>query len=438
MIGRFLALARYSLYSGSALLLGFARELVVSSHFGLSKELDVYLAMGGFFLFFGTQVGNALEMVFVSKAAELDNAAKITQRLMHGLKVLLLVNLVAVGVLLGASDDLVGWIFPGFSEEQRELGVLFLAYLSLAIVFANVSGLIRASLNVMRRFGAGMTAGSIVSVCGITAVYGYGDAYGVKALLYGFIVGHSLVFAVSALIFLRRADFSYRRWPREARPFSPGLWQSAAIVLMGEVFYQAFAMTERGFASTFETGTVSAFFYAWTLVTIPLSLVVMPLSTVLYPRLAEAFGADRKAGYAMLKRYGGVLFLGGLLAVAAISLVSGEVVKLVFLRGKFSLEDADKTARILSVVIFALPFMSVVRLVRYALYSISNYMGPSIALLVGWLVMAVAATLTVPVYGMEGLAYSSMAAFCTESLAMIVLLRLSLKHESRQVVAEAV
>src|SRR5690606_13936510 len=105
---------------------------------------------------------------------------------------------------------LVAWIFPGFSEGQRELGVVFVAHLCLAIVFANLAALIRASLNVMRRFSTGLIAGSIVSVFSIAAVVVYGDRYGVRALLYGFICGHAAVLVLNTVMFLRFADFSYR------------------------------------------------------------------------------------------------------------------------------------------------------------------------------------------------------------------------------------
>lgn len=432
MIRRIFSLARYSLLSGVGLLLGFARELVVSSHFGLSKELDVYIAMGGFFLFFGPQVGNALEMVFISKTAELNSAAKITQRLMQGLKLLLVVDLIAVGFLLSTSDYLLTWIFPGFSEEQRKLGTLFLIYLSFAIVFANLAGLIRASLNVMRRFTAGMIAGSIISVSGIVAVVGYGDTHGVQALLYGFICGHGIVLVVNTVIFMRFADFSYRKTKRLHPPL-PRFWGPVFLVLLVEVLYQAYSMTERGFASTLESGTVSAFYYAWTLITVPSSLVVAPLSTVLYPRLADALVRDRRYGYGLLLRYGGGLFLFGLLNVLVISVASEEIVKLVFMRGRFTLDDAAKTAHILSVVSLNMPFLSVTRLIRYSLYSVSNYTGPCVAQFIGWLTMASAATLLVPRYGIEGLAYSSVMAFGLQGLVMLVILLLSfLKYDSRQ------
>ncbi|CAI8785273.1 lipid II flippase MurJ [Methylocaldum szegediense] len=436
MIKKIFSLARYSFLTGVGILLGFVRELVVSSHFGLSKELDVYIAMGGFFLFLGPQVGNALEMVFISKTAQLDTAAKLTQRLMQGLRVMLVVDVAVVGILLSTASYLVAWIFPGFSEEQRELGVAFVAHLCLAIVFANLAGLIRASLNIMRRFSPGLIAGSIVSVFSIATVVVYGDRYGVRALLYGFICGHAAVLVLNTVMFLRFADFSYRG-NKEQRSRLPSFWGPVFLVLLLEAFFQARSMTERGFASTLETGTVSAFFYASTLITLPVSLVVTPLSTVLYPRLAEAFAEDRRRGYSMLKRYGGGLFVFAVIIALIISVASEEIVKVVFLRGRFTPDDASRTAHILSIVSLNLPLLSVTRLIRYSLYSMSNYTAPCVAQVIGWLMMASAGMVLLPRYGIDGLAYSSVLACGSVGLALFASLHLSfLKYDGRQRVVE--
>lgn len=428
MIKKLWALSRYSLLSGLALGLGFLRELVVSAEFGLSRELDVYLAMNGFYLFFGTQIGNALEMVFVSKTALLDTPAKVTGQVALILKALLPANILMLAVLYCASGYLIAWIFPGFDGEQRRLGLYFIANLLVAIVCANLGGVIRAGMNVMGVFWPGMIAGSVISLSGIVAVLIFGEPLGIRALLYGFMAGNALVFMMLFVVFIKRAEFAVLGAKDESRFPQAEFWKAVLVVLLGEVFYQGFSMTERGFASTFEAGTIAAFAYAWILVTIPLTLVVMPLSTVAYPKLAEAFGQDRRRGYRLLKRQGGWLCLFGLLVVMVISGYSGLLVKLVFMRGKFTEGDAAKTSEILSILVFALPFMSFGRLVRYSLYSIANYSAPVWALLVSWLGMAALALLLTPRHGYLGLAYASMIAAASEALMMLFLLRMNLAH----------
>jgi putative peptidoglycan lipid II flippase len=429
MIRRLLSLSRYSMLSGIGLLLGFLREVVVSAEYGLSPELDVYVAMMGFYLFFGVQVGNALEMVFVSKSGRISAPMAVTARLSQVLSVLLPGNVIMLSLLYVTAEYLIAWIFPGFDGKQRGFALILIANLLVAVVFANMAGPLRAGLNVLRVFTPGLLSGSVISVVSILAVVFFSSELGIKALLYGFIAGNGLVFALMASAFFKRADFSGRQLSIQQRKEPYGFWKPFVIVLAGEVFFQAFTMTERGFASTFESGTIAAFSYAWTLVTTPVSLVVMPLSTVVYPRLAETFQKDPARGSELVTRYGVLLFLLALLVVTVFSWCSEWVVKLVFMRGRFTSSDAEKTAELLSVLIFALPFLSVSRLTRYSLYSLSNYAASSFALLTAWIVLFFGAYVSIPDYGILGLAYSSTSAVAAETLVMCFVFRWMIKRE---------
>jgi putative peptidoglycan lipid II flippase len=205
------------------------------------------------------------------------------------------------------------------------------------------------------------------------------------------------------------------------------LWKAAFIVFIGELCQQGYALTERSFASDLGTGNISAFFYAWALVNIPLALVVMPVSNVAYPQLALAFNSDRRKGLKLLYRHGGFLIFYGVLIAIGLSWWSEWIVRLVFLRGKFTPNDAQLTGDILSVLVFALPFMCFGRLIRYSLFSLSNYAAPSLALFLNWAVITGLAWLLTPRYGIEGLAYASVASASIEPSVMLLALICSLR-----------
>ena len=104
---------------------------------------------------------------------------------------------------------------------------------------------------------------------------------------------------------------------------------------MGELIYSAVAVTERSLASSLPGGSIAGFFYASTIVSVPLSLLVIPLTTMAFPRMVEAFGQDRTTGLAMLRKQG-LLLLGVSFAVVAVVAVFAEpIVELVFVRDGF-------------------------------------------------------------------------------------------------------
>jgi len=420
---RILRLSKYSSLSLVALFIGFWREIVVSSHFGLSEELDVYVAILGFYLFFGVQIANTLEMVFISKGVKIESEEQITAQLFNAGKILLIINIIVAVVLHNYGKVLITLFFPGFSIDQISLATLFIDYFILAIFFANFAGLFRASLNILKIFSPGLLSGAIVSLISALSVIVLSDQFGLKALVYGFITGNGVVLIVLSSVYSWKVGWKGLIKGFKLKPKKSGLWKAAFIVFLGEICYQGFNMSERSIASTFSAGTISAFYYAWILVAVPLSLVISPLSTVVYPKLAKSFTENKIRGYRLLKQYMVPLFLFSLLVVSGVSWLSDFLVKLIFMRGNFNASDAQKTADILSVLIFSLPFSSFGRLVRYSLYSLSDYKGASLSQLVTVLTLLTSAHFLTPLYGIIGLAYSCTIALSFQSIFMLILLR---------------
>jgi putative peptidoglycan lipid II flippase len=252
------------------------------------------------------------------------------------------------------------------------------------------------------------------------------------SLLYGFILGNGLVFIMLCISFLKKCDFSNYREERKVKSKVRGLWKAAIIVLLGEICFQGLSMTERGFASSFTPGTISAFYYAWTLVTVPLSLVVMPVSTVIYPKLANIFGTNPSKGFRLLRTYGGLLFMLGLAVAGAISYFSEWIVNLVFVRGSFDVDDGKITSEILSILIFTLPFACVSRVIRYAIYALSSYMAPTISQASGWLTLFLLGPILMQQYEVLGLAYACAMANIIQIITMFITLRLLVRIKSKE------
>ena len=408
----------YSLLTAVGLALGFARELTVASTFGLSPQLDVFVAVMTLQLFFGAQIGNALETVFIARAAKEGGVVTVRREVKPALFGLLLVNLGVVLFLLASGGFLVHSIFPRFDEAQATLGVRTLHFLTAPIVFASTAGLLRGALSVLGAFAPGFVAGSIISICSIVSINLWSESLGIDALTLGVAMGNLLVMLLFALQLVRLSSSIPSESTPPARKGWFVLWGAAGMILAGELMYLAVGLTERSLASWLPSGSIAGFFYAGTIVAVPLSLLVLPLTTMTFPRMVKAFGQDRTTGIAILWKQALLLFGVSFAVVAVVTVFAESIVELVFMRGKFSLEHALFTASILSITVWALPFISLGRVFRNSCYALSDYRTPMVGLTAQWLVLAGLGAVLVPLVGVQGLAIAIVAGEAVTSVTI--------------------
>ncbi len=416
-MGLFRRIPIYSVASGLVVLAGLAREMIVASTFGLSGELDVLVAVMGFHLLFGVQVGNAIESVFVSKTASHECAA-IRPLLKGASLILLAINVVALTGLVIGSRALIQWAFPQFTLEQCDTGVRLIRLLLFPIACAGLAGLMRGGLTVTGSFTPGFLSGAIVSVSTIISVLVFAEHWGIDAIILGFAFGHFLVLLWFITLLFRE------HLPRETiamgtpRVQTMELWRPVGIVLIGEVLFQAIAMTERSFASGIGTGKIAAFFYAGSVVAVPLALFTSPVNTMVFPRLARAFHSSSRQGRDLLIRYG-ILLLGVTSLLSVILTFGSEpLIQAALARGKFSTADAQLTAHILSVLVWGLPFASLYGMVRNSFYSLSDYRTPLMGYGMKWLTLVLCGSWLIPSFGVDGLALASVLAQAADTGVM--------------------
>lgn len=415
--------SRYSLITGIGVVLGFLREIVVASTFGLSSMLDAFVAARTFYMLLGMQVGNALESVFVSKISKYKNYKTTKSALKVAARSLFLFNVIAALALLVGVAPFVAFAFPGFSPADRELVIQIAHVLIIAIALANFAGLLRAGLLSLRVYWPGFLSGSLISVATIIVVTFFADLVGVYALPLGLITGQLLV-VVLYLQQIRAAGSKSSVSTEVSHPASPlVLWGPVALVLIGEAIYQALGVTSNGFASKLEEGTIAAFYFSSAILAIPGALVIGPLSTYLFPSIAAQLShEDTTHGFAMVWRYVTIVFGFGLALAIGMSSGASFMVESVFVRGHFSVEDAALTSKILSITAYSLPFFGVEKILRYAMYGLGDYRSPIYCNLISWLFLFGAAILLVQDFGVFGLALASVISNAGGVLLMAIII----------------
>jgi putative peptidoglycan lipid II flippase len=329
--------------------------------------------------------------------------------------VLILINVITLTVLVFGSRSVLQMIFPQFSADQCDTGVRLIRLLLFPIACAGLAGIMRAGLSVVGSFAPVFLSGAVVSLSTIASVLVFADRWGIESMVWGFAVGHFLVLLWFVVMLGRVAVPPATITAREPAVRVGDLWRPVLIVLIGEFLFQAVAMTERSFASGLGTGKIAAFFYAGSIVAVPLALFAAPVNTTLFPKLARAFHSCYREGRQVLIRYGAVLLTVTLFCSVFLALVSEPLIEVALARGKFSIADARLTAHILSILVWGLPFASLYGVVRNSFYSLSDYRTPIAGHGIRWMTLLFCGSWLVPLFGVEGLAVSCVAAQVTDT-----------------------
>lgn len=396
--------SRYPLISGVVVLLGFLREMTIAANFGLGPELDVFAIILTLYVFFGIQIGNSFENVFISEMAH-----KKTADIALMLTVVLIIICIAyiILTLLGYVylSNYLSLVYPSLTEYQmhlaNDLGLIFV----VAIIATVLTGVFKGNLYIKERYSVGLFGGSFVSFFAIISVLFFSKTYGIVSLAYGYMMGSSIFALVLFLMVKRIYGFKFNASLSDIKR-SGFIWKALLLILVGEILFQLIFTTQRSVASGLEEGAVSALYYSMAIVQVATTLFIAPLTTILFPKLRRHFNDNKITGFKVLKQYATFFFLFGFVAAIVIYFLSETIVESAFVRGEFTMADGHRIADLITILVFLLPFLSINTLIKYGYYALNNYYAPIIGHLITWLVLILSAPYLVREYAERGLGYS--------------------------------
>jgi len=391
---------KYPLIASLGLFAGMIREIVVANEFGISKELDAYAAIFGFYLFFGVQLANTVESVFIARYAHLTDSQLLEKFFSTQFSLVIIQVLLCICLFLIA-EFFVGWMF-GFENEQLNLSRNIIRCFIPAMFFASLIGACRGVLNIKGNYAPGFFYGTVVSFSVIVSLLLTAKFFGILAIPLGYIVGNAiaLVFGLWALFF---KAIKKQHWKTKGivQPFA--IWSAASWILCSEILFQLSYTTERSFASKIHVGAVSTYFYAISILMVFSALVIQPVATLLFPIIARKYRKDKSVARRFVLRVCCLMLLVGLSFSTLMHFLSLPLIELLLVRGQFTQQDAERTAEILRILVFVLPFMSVNRILKNSLYARGTYTAPVIANGVRWISLLVIGFTLVGRYGLSGL-----------------------------------
>ncbi|HUN92580.1 MAG TPA: lipid II flippase MurJ [Burkholderiaceae bacterium] len=333
---------------------GFVREIVVASAFGLADGVDVYLVA---FVVVGFPLSillNAAQTALVATLASGRGDGREARAYGTTLVATLAVALVATPLWLVATDLAMPWIASGFDHAKRDALRHALWLLLPYTAFNAVNLLGYAVLQARHRFGVvGLLPGiTPLVICLVVATHPIPGAW--QLLATGLVAGTALeCLALGAVLHHDGVRVDVDPRGTDFRHVAA----ATLALLPGTLFVALGPLAEQSIAAALGSGTNSALGYGNRIPAALSGVVVMAVGTTVLPHFASLLAAgDAASCLHSLRKLGRLLFATGLLGAAVLALASTPITTAVYQRGAFVAAATPRVAAVQAAYFLQLPF----------------------------------------------------------------------------------
>jgi putative peptidoglycan lipid II flippase len=406
------ALTGVAFLSALGMLMGYARDASLAAVFGASARTDAFFVATILPTMVATVIMSgalapALLPVFRARLATRERAWALANTLFT-LGGVALAGFVLL--LFAAAPPLVGWVAPGLDAATFEQAVTLTRQSAPLIFLLGMSALAGAPANALGAFRLPALSTVFVNGIAFVAIVTLGASIGISSAVWGLTAGAGLQLVVQAVGLYRQG------W----RP-APGLdWRSAdmretlrlflplaAFVLLA----QSVPVVERMLGSLFSAGDLSLVTYAGKLFQIPGAVLSTSLAVVLYPHLVQThLDASRAGGSGDWNETLAQALRASIFLTLPLALWffwnAGALVRLIFLRGAFSPQDAQVMAELVQAYMLAVVPAGLLLVLTRALHA-RRKMGLTLLLgVVNTAVYVALAFVLTRVLGLRGLPFA--------------------------------
>ncbi|MBW4512538.1 MAG: murein biosynthesis integral membrane protein MurJ [Scytonematopsis contorta HA4267-MV1] len=353
-----------------------SKELVLAWKFGTGDELDAfYIAFVVPSLIINVVAGS-FQSSLIPTYIEVreQEGKKAAQKLFSGVSVLVLgLSVVATVLIIVTAPIYLPYIAGGFDKEKLDLTFYLLCAMAPLVVINGIGIIWGAVLNAGESFA--LAALTPILIPGITIIMLLGFEYlRTFNLVIGLIGG-----AVVEIIFLgaalqKRGNLLLPKW----RGLSPHLKQVIKQyfpAVGGAVLMSSTNLVDQGMAAMLAPGSVAALNYGNKVPSLLVTFCTTALSTAVIPYFSKMVAYKDWVGVRRtIKRYMWLIFLATIPLAIFLIIFSEAIVRFLFQRGSFTVDDTQLVTQVQICYILQIPFyLGCTLLVRLASSLKSNH-----------------------------------------------------------------
>jgi putative peptidoglycan lipid II flippase len=253
------------------------------------------------------------------------------------------------------------------------------------------------------------------------------DSIGVFTIPLGYLLGSIGQFIILLVKLTKKDRIAIKKLKMNPEEFG-FLNKNLLIIIFIEIINQLYILIDRYFYGNVDPGGIAALNYANVLFTLPISIFSLALATAIFPKLSQAFNAK---DYSSIQNqvFNGIkinIFL--FIPITIIFILYGDsILRIIYERGNFSVQDTEMTFKILRIYAISLIFYS-----SYAVLNKVIYGGGLINYLLfisfgAFLLKSVLNVILVEKFKQDGLALSTSLSYIVLSLSGYLILYKKLK-----------
>ncbi len=361
-------------------ILGYIRDAVFAYYFGVSYLSDAF--------FIAWRLPNTLRRLlgegglnasFVPIYGELyKNDEELSNKFFSGVFwYLVFINLVIISFTILFSQYIVRAIAPGITNPlAMEKASHFIRFLIVNQMFFSINALLMGVLNVRGIFFRSAFTQAIFNMSMIFFMLLFALKIGIYSAIFGALIGgisQVLFLYLKALKLNIKLSF-YLKLTEHIKQFFKMLFPA----LLGFGVAQLSFLVDTFLASMLGKGVISYMYYANRLFQLPIGLMSVGLANALLSSLS--LGEDKA------KRTSEALSVISLLTIPAsfgLSVLSKDIINLLYHHGLFNKEDVINTSHILAVLSIGITFFSWQKILSSAFFANKDTKSPSISAFVG-------------------------------------------------------
>ncbi|WP_394972464.1 murein biosynthesis integral membrane protein MurJ [uncultured Croceitalea sp.] len=390
--------------------IGFFKESVIASKYGLSEFIDTFLIAILIPSFINSVFIDSLKNIFIPNYI-LEQKSSNQKGAFQSITLILMLVIISILVLFNIlfSDTLLEFIYPNHTLSYYSLVKKQMYILLPCLFFWGLSSFFGGLLEVKNQFFITSISGVFVPLAILFCIYFLNGLLGNMVLAYGTLLGSFLGFSLIIFNAVRNDVIHFSR-PKLNWNIRMMFNQLPAKITSG-FLVGLNNFVDQFFAAQLAFGSIAALNYGIKIPSFILGISMVSFGSVLLPHFSKLIVENTKSAFEHLFKILKYVFIVGLLVVVSIMYFSPEIVKILFERNEFTANDTIVVSNIQRIILVYVPFYLCGHILVKFLTSINKNKFMALASFAKLVCNIILNIIFVKKYGLYGLAVSTTIIF---------------------------